>query len=87
MEYAFFLSPLLVSNPKKNMSGIIPIQFIGGYILDPGNWNYFQLKLMCLWLTTTTFFRNVYRNRAKQLLSVLLALAEERSNVSVHFPT
>ena len=31
-------------------------------------------------------WRKVYRNRAQQLLSVLLALAAERSNVSVHFP-
>ena len=34
----------------------------------------------------TTPFRKVYRNRANQLLSALLALAAERSNVSVHFP-
>ena len=34
----------------------------------------------------TTPFRKVYRNRANQLLSVLLALAAERSNVSAHFP-
>ena len=34
----------------------------------------------------TTLFTKEYRNRAKQLLFVLLALAAESSIVSVHFP-
>ena len=34
----------------------------------------------------TTLFRKVHRNREKQLLSALPALAAERSNVLVHFP-
>ena len=33
----------------------------------------------------TTIFRKVYRNRAKQLLSVLLVLAAEISNVLIYF--
>ena len=35
---------------------------------------------------TTALCRKVYQNRAKQLLSVLLAIAAERLNVLVHFP-
>ena len=38
------------------------------------------------YLCHTTPFRKVYRNRAKQLFSALLALAAERSKASGDFP-
>ena len=37
------------------------------------------------WGSTMPFLK-VYRTREKQLLSAMLALAAERSNVSVHYP-
>ena len=46
----------------------------------------FLIKSLVSTFVCTTPFRKGYQNLAKQLLSAVLALAAERSNVSVIFP-